>query len=157
MSNLYTELEAAIITMLRTAVGLESVKTFEAEVRECLFTGDKLSQGFRPGELPAIAVTAELQPTKQGPFTAGEVELTIPVSLIAVCRAQQPTAAREQARELQRAAEANLNLARRSDSGLGANAIVTGDFASTIVVVQDKPYSFAIAETQFSILKVVDL
>jgi hypothetical protein len=157
MSDLYTDLEAAIIAILRGAAGLEEVKTFEADVRDCLFTGDKLSQGFRGDEMPAIAVTADLQPTKQGPLTAGEVELTVPVSLIAVCRAQRPGVARAKAREIQGAAEAALNLARKSDSGLEANTIVTGQFSSTIVLVQEKPHSFAIAETQFQVLKVVDL
>jgi hypothetical protein len=157
MSDLYTDLEAAIIALLRGAEGLAQVKTFEADVRECLFTGDKLSQGFRSEELPAIAVTAELEPAKRGPFTAGEVELTIPVSAIAVCRAQRPTDARAQARVLQLAIEKMLDQARRSDSGLGANTIVTGEFASTIVVVQEKPHCFAIAETKFQVLKVIDL
>lgn len=157
MSDLYTDLEAAIIAVLRGAAGLDSVKTFESDVRECLFTGDKLSAGFRSDELPAVAVTAELEPAKRRPFTAGEVELTIPVSAIAVCRAQRPTDVRAQARTVQLAIESALDQARKSDSGLGANTIVTGEFASTIVVVQEKPHCFAIGETKFQVLKVIDL
>lgn len=155
--SLYTELETNLAAMLQAAEALAGVKTVEADIRECLFSGDKLTQGFRPGELPAINISAELKPAARGPFTAGESQLTIPVSILVVCRAQKKQAAREQARVLQAAVEAVLDQARRSANGMGANAIVTGDITSSIVVVEDKPHSFAIGETQFNVLKIVDL
>jgi hypothetical protein len=158
MSDVYSDLESAIAAMLQADAGLAAaVKTFEADVRECLFSGDKLAQGFRPDELPAVNVSAEIRPATRGPFTAGEMELTIPVSVIVIAKAQKKKAARAKLRELQVAIEAVLDQARRSASGLGANAIVTGDITSTIVIVEEKPHHFAIGESQFAVLKIVPL
>ncbi len=157
MSDVYTELETNLAAMFRAAAGLATVRTIEADIRECLFSGDKLTHGFRPEEMPAINISAELKPATRGAFTAGEVQLTIPVSVLVVCRAQRKKQAREQARELQLAIEGVLDQARRSANGLGANAIVTGEISSSIVIVEDKPYHFAIGETQLNVLKVVDL
>ncbi len=158
MNEIYTELESNLVAMLRADAGLAtSIKTCEADIRECLFSGDALSQGFRPDELPAVNVSADIRPAKRGPFTAGEIELEIPITVLVVCRAQRKKAARAKARELQLAIETALDQARRSANGLGPNAIVTGEFTSTIVVVDNKPYHFAIGETQFSVLKIVPL
>jgi hypothetical protein len=157
MSDFYSELEANLVKMLKASAALDSIKTFEADVRECLFSGDKLTQGFRPDELPAVNVTAELSPAKQSPFTVSEVLWTVPVSIIAIARGQRKKDARAKVREIQVAIENVVNAARKSDNGLGGNAIVSGDISSTVVIVQEKPYHFAIGETQFQILKVVQL
>lgn len=157
MSDCCTEVETALVAMLREANSLRQVKTVEATIRECLFTGNKLIQGFQGEELPALNVSSELKPYTRGPFTAGEIELTIPVSVMAIVRAPSAADARARVREMQAAIEAVLDKARRSDSGLGANTIITGDVQSSLVLIEEKPHHYAIGETQCQVLKVVPL
>jgi hypothetical protein len=157
LSDIYTELETNLVAMLAAAPGLEGVKTIEADVRECLFSEAALTGGFGANELPAIQVSAEIRPSKRHSFTASEMELEIPITVVVVTRAQRKKAARESAREMQLAVEKALDQARRSANPLGMNAIVTGEITSTIVVVENKPHRYAIGETQAEVLKIVDL
>jgi hypothetical protein len=157
MTDVCTELEANLVAMLRAADALRQVRTIEAEIRTALFTGAGLTKGFAEQELPAIGVSAEIEPAKRGPYGAGEVQVQIPLSIFAVARAQRKTEARARVREMQAEIEHLLDGGRRSANGLGENAIVLGDITSTVVIVEDRPYHFAIGETQCQVLKVVQL
>jgi hypothetical protein len=158
MSDFYQDLEIAINTMLQTDEDLASeVRTFEAGVRECLFTGDKLAQGFRPEELPAINFSAELKPGKSTPFSVGEMQLTIPVQLAIITKAQRGKAAIRQALKIQEMVRVILDRARKSGSALGANTFVAGDVTTSATPIDEKPHSFAVSTIDFTILKVVEI
>jgi hypothetical protein len=157
LSDLRTDLELAVIEALKAAESLARVKTFENSIRDCLFSGEKLTQGFRPEELPAIAVSAQLKPTKTSMFSAAEKQHEIPVSLTIVTRAQRGRDALAKAAELQGGVDSILDQFRRSGNPLGANALLSGDVASSATTIVEKPYSFAINTTEFTILKVVEL
>jgi uncharacterized lipoprotein YajG len=157
MSDLYTELEGALAAMLRGCAGMASVKIIETSVRECLFSGDKLSKGFRAGELPAINVTAQLKPSKSRPFSAGEKEYEIPVSIVIVTRAQTPKEALAKVYALQNAAEGVLDQARKSGNPLGTNVFVVGDVTGDAAPVLDPPAAFAVCTLEATVLKVVEL
>jgi hypothetical protein len=157
MSDRRTEVELSLVEMLKTAAGLETVKTFENSIRECLFTGEKLTLGFRTEELPAIAVSAQLKPTKSSMFSAGERQYEVPVSLTIITRAQRPKEALAKAADLQDAADRVLAAARKSGNSLGDNTLVIGDVTSSATTIDERPYSFAISTTEFTILKVVEL
>ena len=153
--DIRTALELAILSVLRDAAGLAGVKTFENSVRDCLFTGENLTQGFRPEELPAIAVSAQLKPTVKAQFSVSETGWTIPVSLTIVTKAQRGKLAAAAAAGLQDAVDVVLGAFRKSGNGLGTNTLLMGDVSSSATVIDEKPYSFGISTTDFSILKVV--
>jgi len=157
MSDVYTDTEHAVLAILQSAHGLDGVKTFEDEIRECLFSGDKLIQGFRPEELPAIAVTCMLAPCKSAPMTAGEIRYFVPVTVLVIVRSNDAAAARGRATDLMRQVETLLHQARRSNAGLGANAFVTGDLVSSVIVAPENPFYFAVGTVSAEITKVVDL
>jgi hypothetical protein len=157
MSDRRTEVELSLVEMLKTAAGLETVKTFENSIRECLFTGEKLTLGFRTEELPAIAVSAQLKPTKSSMFSAGERQHEVPVSLTIITRAQRKKEALAKAADLQDAVDRVLAAARKSGNSLGDNTLVIGDVTSSATAIDERPYSFAISTTEFTILKVVEL
>lgn len=155
--SVYTDLETAVLELLKASSGLVDVKTFEADIRECLFAEVALTKGFRQEELPAVNVTAQLEPSRTVSITAGEVEMAVPITVVVVTRSQRKKEARTKAQGLAAAVETALNAARKSDNGLGQNAIVSGDVATTIAVVDDKPLHFGIAQVEAQILKVVQL
>ena len=157
MSDVRSTLELSLVTLLKAASGLASVKTVEASIRDCLFTGEKLSAGFRPEELPAIAVSAQLKPTTKSMFTASERQYAIPVSLTVVTRAQRSKDALATAAELTDLIDQILDQARKSGNALGGNTLVIGDVTSSATSIDERPYSFAISTTEFSVLKVVPI
>jgi hypothetical protein len=157
MSDRRTEVELSLVEMLKTAAGLETVKTFENSIRECLFTGEKLTLGFRTEELPAIAVSAQLKPTKSSMFSPGERLYEVPVSLTIITRAQRKKEALAKAADLQDAVDRVLAAARKSGNSLGDNTLVIGDVTSSATTIDERPYSFAINATDFTIVKVVEL
>ncbi len=155
---MYTEIEEGLVEMLRAAEGLAGVvKTFETSIRDCLFSADKQTKGFRAGELPAIGVSAQLKPAKSRPFTAGEKEYEIPVTVALVTRAQQPKAALSGIYDLLAPMEQVFDAARRSGNPLGPNVLVIGDLASDAAVVADAPFFFGVATVEATVLKVVEL
>ncbi len=157
MSDVYAEMEHAVLAILQNASTLREVKTFEDEVRECLFTGDRLIQGFRPEELPAIAVSCMLTPTKSAAFTASQIQYVVPTTVAIIVRSHTKAAARGRATHLMRQVEILLHQARRSNSGLGANAFVTGDLVSSVIVAPENPFYFAVGTVSAEITKVVNL
>lgn len=153
-----SQLEEGILALLRAAPGLQLVRTFEPEVRECLFSGDKLIDGFRAEELPAVNVTAQLQSLNSIPFTASEIGYEIPITVVSIVRAQKKDEARQTAAALSEEVQRVLNAARKSDSGLGANTLVIGTVAAeAVVLIEQKPHHFALCEVKAMVLKVVEL
>lgn len=157
MSDLYQEIESAVLAMLQASPSLSGVRTFEADIREALFAGDKLSRGFRPEELPAINITAMSEPVQSEPFTAGELRYTVPVSVVIVTRGQDNGTVRAAVRALSFEVEKLLHQARRSDNPLGQGAMVAGPVESSVAVIQDAPLHFGIAEVKAQVVKVVEL
>lgn len=157
MTDRYTEIEHAVLGYLRAADALDDVKTFEDEVRECLFSGDKLIQGFRPEELPAIAVTSILAPVKSVAETAGEIRYTIPVSVIAIARAARKAEARAIGASMLDRIEALLQRLRKSNDALGANCWLVGEVVSSIIVVPDGTFWYSVGTVSAEIVKVVNL
>ena len=137
--SIFSDLEDGLVAMLKGSPGLEGVKTFETSVRECLFSGDKLTQGFRTDELPAINVSAQLKPSRSNPFSAGEKQYEIPLTVAIVTRATKGKLALQAVYELQTAVEGILDQARRSGNALGANVLVTGEVTSSATTIFEKP------------------
>jgi hypothetical protein len=139
--------------MLQAAPSLSGVRTFEADVRDALFAGDKLSRGFRPEELPAINVTAMSDPVQSEPFTAGELRYLVPVSVVIVTRGQDKGSVRAAVRALSFEVEKLLHQARRSDNSIGPGAMVAGAVESSAAVIQDAPLHFGIGEVKAQIVE----
>lgn len=157
MSDIYIEIEQAVLEMLRQAPGLAGVRTFEAGIREALFSGEAPARGFNPAELPAINVSAVAEPCESEPFSAGEIRYQVPVTVIIVTRNPAKGSARSSARAIQWEVEKLVHQARRSSNTLGANAVVTGLVRSSLVVIQDQPAHFGLAQVDFTVTKVVAL
>lgn len=157
MSDVRTDLEEALAELVSNTAGLAGLKTVETSVRDCLFTGDKLTQGFRGEELPACAITAQLKPSRFTPFSLGEVGHEIPVSVTIVTRAQRAKQALRDAAALQGALLGLVNAARKSGNALGANTFVVGEISASATTIDEKPYSFAISTAEFNVLKVVEV
>lgn len=157
MSDFYAEIESGLLAILRQSPGLERVRVWETEVRETLFTGESFSKGFRAEEMPAVMITAALDPARSSPFTTGQIQYRIPAQVLIVTRAPRPRAARAEALLLARAAEAAIHGARRSDGRLGPNTFITGELVSSFVVVDQKPLCFAVASIAAEVTKVVEL
>lgn len=157
MSDIYSEVEQAVLEMLRDAPNLAGVKTFEADIREALFSGELPARGFNPGELPAINVSAMAEPCESEPFTAAEIRYQVPVTVLIVTRHQEKGAARSAARAIQWEVEKLIHGARRSANPLGPSSIVTGPVRSSLAVVQDRPAHFGLAQVDFTVTKVVQL
>lgn len=153
----YSDLEQSILASLKADPALSGVATFSNELRECLFTGEKLTQGFRPEELPAIRVTAQEKPSTSAPFSVGEIAYTIPVTVIVITRGGTKQEAHERALGLQEPLLANLQSMRKSDNGLGLNTFLIGDTSATSLVIEEKPVHFALAQVEAQFLKVVQL
>lgn len=157
MSDIYVAVEQAVLDMLRQAPGLAGVKTFEADIREALFTGESPARGFNPGELPAINVSALADPCESDPFTAGEIRYQVPVTVLIVTRHQDKGGARSAARAIQWEVEKLVHGARRSANPLGPSSFVTGSVRSSLAVIQDRPAHFGMAQVDFTVTKVVPL
>ncbi|GMU21152.1 MAG: hypothetical protein AMXMBFR13_12450 [Phycisphaerae bacterium] len=157
MIDFYAQIESGLLAILQDAPGLTGVRVWETEVREVLFTGEALSKGFRGEELPAVMITAALDPSRSSPFTTGQIQYKIPAQVLIVTRAQKGRDARAEALGLARAAEAAIHGARRSDELLGPNTFVTGEVVSSFVVVEQKPLCFAVASIAVEVTKVVEL
>lgn len=154
--NFFTEVEQAILALLQTADCAGEIRTWEAELREVLFTGEQLSKGFSVRELPAVMVTTSQDPTRSAPFTTGEIRYQIPVQILIVVSATKREAARDEVLRLIRSMEAMLHQARRSD-GLGINTFIGDELLSSHVVVQDRPHHFAVGNITATVWKVVEL
>lgn len=157
MSDFYTQIEAGVLSILQDAPGLATVRTWESEVRDVFFTGEAFAKGFRPEEMPAVMVTAVLEPSRSSQFTTGQIRFAVPVQVLVVTRAQKTRDARAEVVSLARAAEAAIHGARRTDDRLGSNTFVSGDVVSSFVLVEQKPLSYAVASIAVEVTKVVDL
>ncbi len=152
----YASIEISMLELLKSSPQLNMVKTFERTVRECLFTGEKITSGFRPEELPAINITCELEPTNSTPFTTGEIRYQIPLTVIVIVKHQQKVEARRQLLELMAIIEKIVNRARKTD-GLGLNTLVMGDVVSSVVIAEDHPHHFGVGNITASVTQVVEL
>lgn len=157
MNDFYAQIESGLLSMLHDASGLATVRTWETEVREVFFTGEAFSKGFRPEEMPAVMITAVLEPARSSQFTTGQIQYKVPVQVLVVTRAQKASDARAEVVSLARAAEAAIHCARRTDDRLGSNTFVSGDVMSSFVLVEQKPLSYAVASIAVEVTKVVDL
>lgn len=157
MSDIYTDIEGALLLMLQDAEDLEGVKTWEAGIRDCLFAADKLSRGFHPGELPAVNVTAQLRPSVSRPFSASEKEFEIPLDIAVVTRAQSSKDALAAVREIQNAIESVLDGGRRSGNPLGENTVVTGDVTTDAAAVPFAPLVFGVCQIRATVRKIVEM
>ena len=155
--SIQNDLEAALLTLLRAETGLSSVITFEADVRDCLFTGEKITQGFRPGELPAINLSATLDPTQRTMITVSEVKHEIPVSIVCITKAQNRKDAFDSGKQLQEAVENVLDRLRRSNNGIGGNTFLFDSVTSSMTTLQDSPHCFAVGTTAAKITKITPL
>jgi hypothetical protein len=154
--NFFTETEMAVLSILQAAQGAEEIHTWEDELREVLFSGEQLSKGFRLAELPAVMVTTSQDPTRSSQFTSGEIRYAIPVQVLLITAAQQKEDARSMLLGLMRTLERALHQARRSDS-LGPNTFIADDLVSSHVIVQDRPYHFAVGNITAMVTKVVEV
>jgi hypothetical protein len=157
VSDYCAEVEDRLVEMLASAGTLNQVRTIETSVRECLFSGDKLTQGFRADELPAIAVSAQLKPARKAPWTSGEREIDIPLSIVVITKARTRRDALRQAGELRDAVDVVLDQARRSGNPLGDNTVLMGEVVTSATTIEEKPHVFAISTTECQIFKVVSL
>lgn len=155
MTVSYSAIEIAVLDLLKNTPELAGVKTFERTVRECLFSGEKLTQGFRSEELPAINVTSELEPGRSEPFTTGEIKYTIPVSVLIITKHLNKAQARRDLQVLIQVVEKVLNAARKTD-GLGLNTLVMGEIVSSVVVAEENPHHFAVGNVTASVIQVVE-
>lgn len=155
MSDFYSQIQTAVMTMIRDSGDLPEIKTWETDIRDALFAGDQLSKGFSANELPAVNVTAEGDVTESEPFTAGEIRYLVPVVVLVVARGQRKADVRAALRSMQWRMERLIHGARRSDNTLGDNAVVYGTVRTSLAVVEDKPLHFGVAQIEFTVLKVV--
>lgn len=155
MSDFYSQIQSAVLAMLRDSGDLPEVQTWETDIRDVLFAGDQLSKGFNASELPAVNVTAENDVAESEPFTAGEIRYAVPVTVLLVARGQRKAPVREALRGMQWRVEKLIHGARRSDNTLGENAVVVGTVRTSLAVVEEKPLHFGVAQIDFTVLKVV--
>jgi hypothetical protein len=154
VSDFYTDVEQAVLEKLQAAPGLAVVRTWEADIRDVLFSGEKLSKGFSTEEIPAVNVSAMQGAVTASPHTTLETQYTIPVTVVVVAKGQTKKAARAAARELQAEVEQVMNAARSSAGQFLPNTWVKGDLTLDIAIVADQPYHFAIAEVGASLWRV---
>jgi hypothetical protein len=152
--SVQSDLEVGLMKLLRSCGGLAAVRTFEADIRDCLFTEGKLTQGFREGELPAVNFSATLDPTQRSPFTAAETQHEIPVSIVIVTKAQKRKAAYNAAKDLQEAVEGVLEGLRKSSNAIGNNTLLLGNITSSVTTLQDNPHCFAVGTTSAKITRI---
>lgn len=157
MTDLYDDVEKRVLALLKAWDGLRTVRTFEAEVRESLYSADQPVKSFQPTELPAIQVTAVNNPTESEPFSAGEMKYSVPVTVFVIVRGTVKDQVRRDLRALQFEVEKCLNRARRSTDELGVNAVVMGRLQSTVAVAQDSMFYFGLGQVEATVVKVVEL
>ena len=149
-----TPIELAVLALLKGQ--LRECKTFECGLRQALFTGDKLSKGFRVEELPALQIEEGLNAERSRPMNIGEMRHLIPVRIaLVVTSIADLNECRATGLALQRRAHEALSKARRSGV-LGSGLWVTGDIEATSNVVQEERF-FCVPELKVEITKVVDI
>ena len=148
------DLEVALLAAFKSTPGLSTIVVFEDDIRDCLFTAEKLTQGFRDTELPALNLSASLDPTKSSQFTMTETQHDVPVSIAIVTKALKRKAAWEAAKTYQEAIECVLNGFRKMGTTLGFNALVMGDITSSITSIKDTTHSYAVGATACNITKI---
>ncbi|HVW07303.1 MAG TPA: hypothetical protein VHC90_01905 [Bryobacteraceae bacterium] len=152
--SIQKDLETKLLAALKQAPRLAAIKTWEADIRDCLFTESKLTQGFNAEELPALNLSASIDPTKRTPFTYTEAQHDIPVSIVVITKAVKRKEAFDGAKDLQEAVECVLELFRRSGNSLGQNTFLFGEISSSAITIQQDPYSFAVGTTGCTITKI---
>jgi hypothetical protein len=154
--SIQKDIETKLLAALKAASALRSIRTFEAEIRDCLFTESKLTQGFHAEELPALNLSASIDPTKRSPFTYTEAQHDIPVSIVVITKALKRRSAFDSLKDYQEAVEAVLEQFRKSGNSLGANTFLFGGISSSAITIQDNPNSFAVGTTGCTITKITD-
>ena len=97
--DLLSEIETRLVDWLGSQAELATlVRTFEAELRPALVSGEELSKGFPDADLPAINVVAGLEDTTSAPRTATQSTIVVPVSIVFVVKGQSRTEARRNGR-----------------------------------------------------------
>jgi hypothetical protein len=152
--SIQSELEAALLAAFKATPGLRTIVTFEDDIRDVLFTNEKLSSGFRSTEMPALNLSASLDPTTSSQFTMTETQHDVPVSICIITKATKRKTAWEAAKVYQEAIECTLNGFRKMGTSLGFNAAVMGDITSSLITVKDEPHSFAVGTTACKITKI---
>ena len=157
MSDRYTDLELATINMLKALPELAGVKGWQSGLQDSLITGDAISKGFRPEELPGVVVMAALEPCSSEPRTAADIQYMIPVTVFLIGRADKPQRVREQFFPMQAAIEGAFHLARKSVNALGTDALVMGTLDSSLLVLHSHPQFYGVVEVTAKVMKVEQL
>ncbi len=152
--SIQSGLETALLAALKESPGLNTVKLFEDDIRDCLFTREKVTQGFRDSEMPALNLSASLDPTSSTQFTMTETQHDVPVSIVVITKALKRKTSYDAAKTYQEEVERVLNGFRRSGNTLGHNALVMGEISSAIITIQDNPHCFALGTTTCKITKI---
>ena len=138
--SIQSELETALLTALKATPGLSTIKVFEDDIRDCLFTAEKLTEGFRDTEMPALNLSASLDPTTSSQFTMTETQHDVPVSIAIVTKGLNRKAAWEEAKKYQEAIECILEGFRKIGTSLGFNAVIMGDITSSLISIKADTY-----------------
>lgn len=156
MPDLYTAIEAAVLDRLQAWPGLSSVKTFERQMRDALYADQRGAKGFAPAECPAIAVSATEESIEAEPWSTGQMQYRVPVTVVVVTRNQTKEAARAEARELQREVERVVNAARVSRNAFDGMP-VQGALTVSMNVISDAPGFVAMAGVRCEVTAVEDM
>jgi hypothetical protein len=157
MSDLLSGLEQSIVDALKASKSLGMVKTYETSFRECLYTGSKLTLGFRPEEMPVIAVSCREKPMESDIDTPAQEIHQIPVTVTIVTRAQNAKQADAAASEIWDALRYELGQFCRSGNALGSNTVVMGKVTSSATPIDEKPLAFVMRAAEFTITKITQL
>ncbi len=152
--SIQKDLEMKLLAAVKAAPGLNAIRVFEADIRDCLFTEAKLTDGFLPEELPALNLSASLDPTKRTPFTWTEAEHAIPVSIVIITKAVKRKDAFDAVKTFQEALECVLEQFRKGGNSLGNNTFLFGEIASSAISIQGDPNCFAVGTTACTITKI---
>jgi hypothetical protein len=152
--SIQRDLEITLLAAFKGAAALSTIVTFEDDIRDCLFSNEKLTQGFRDTEMPALNLSASIDPTMSSEFTMTETEHEVPVSIVILTKALKRKPAFEQAKAYQETIERVLNGFRKYGTPLGFNARVKGDLSSSLITIQDNPHCFAVGTTACKISKI---
>lgn len=154
MSDIYSDFEQAVVTVLQAQDDLASVKTWETEPREVLFTAEAFSKGFRPDELPAVICSTLLDFERSSQWTSGEIAYAVPLQIFVLTRAANKADARAACLPLQRAIVRALHQLRRTNGALGFNCWITGDVQSSFSLTTQAPYCYAVGNVAATITNV---
>jgi hypothetical protein len=156
--SIFSDLAVQLRDVLKQADGLSTMKTIETEIRECLFVGANIAQGFTPAELPAINFSLTIGTVKSEQFTAGEISDEIPLTIVVIDKATKGTAARDSVLDYSALIRAALQPLRRSGNVLGRNIFIKGPItAAPASIVHDKPYSFAWVTCDATLQRIYEL